>query len=64
MIKSSIKEKLDSPDFQADHQAAKAQRLDGSGNGLLLDNRFVDWSKGNDPGKHMLYLHGKPGAGK
>lgn len=64
-IKSSIEEKLDAPDYETDHQTAARQRFAGSGDGVLQDKRFLEWSRGQDKEKHnILYLHGKPGAGK
>ncbi|KAK0627418.1 hypothetical protein B0T14DRAFT_135829 [Immersiella caudata] len=63
-IKLSIEMKLDVPTYTADHQEAKRNRLPSTGDGILKDDRFVEWCKGLDQATHLLYVHGKPGAGK
>ena len=62
-IKSSIAGKLDTPDHEADHQQTLGKRFAQSGQGLLQDQRFLDWYQGRDRTGCILYLHGKPGAG-
>ena len=64
VLRSSIEEKLAAPNYKADHQEAVRQRFVGSGEGILQDKRFLEWAEGQDAVKHILYLHGKPGAGK
>ncbi|KAH8880581.1 hypothetical protein GQ53DRAFT_669656, partial [Thozetella sp. PMI_491] len=63
-MESSIEEKLNPPDYKADYYSAEKQRFSGSGDGMLKNELFLEWSHGHDRTKNILYLHGKPGAGK
>lgn len=65
-IRSSIKEKLNAPDFLADHGRATEQHFSGSGHWVLTDSLFLEWSTGlsENLNDQFLYLHGKPGTGE
>jgi len=65
-IKTSLAEKLAAPDYESEYQEAVKRRAESptSGAWILDDPAFLEWSQGRTSSTRVLYLHGKPGAGK
>lgn len=59
-----LKQKLAPPDYEADHQGASDQRYLGSGEWLLREPLFRQWSASRMLPDTALYIHGMPGAGE
>ncbi|KAH0537126.1 hypothetical protein FGG08_006059 [Glutinoglossum americanum] len=63
--KSVVTAKLDPPDYEADQQAASAQRhCTSSGDWVLGEASFASWIHDDALPSGTLYLHGIPGSGK
>jgi hypothetical protein len=61
---SMVMEKLNPADSEDDQMTAVEQRHDdASGEWILSDDTFLDWSDTARDGNPQLYLHGAPGAG-
>jgi hypothetical protein len=59
-----LTQKLEPPDYEADHQGASEQRHAGSGDWFLKESLFQKWSTSRMMPDTALYVHGMPGAGK
>ncbi|ETS80318.1 hypothetical protein PFICI_07847 [Pestalotiopsis fici W106-1] len=59
-----LTQKLEPPDYEADHQGASEQRYHESGSWFLREPLFLRWSTSQTLPNTTLYIHGMPGAGK
>ncbi|KAK4181968.1 hypothetical protein QBC35DRAFT_396889, partial [Podospora australis] len=63
--RKSIRDRLNAPDYEMDHQlAAQKRHRKSSGNWSTDDPRFQQWLDGAPQQNDTLYLHGSPGSGK
>jgi hypothetical protein len=63
--RSFIIGKLDAPNHAYDLDRASAERRGSSTGNWILDNpTFLEWSDTSSPGHCMLHVHGSPGTGK
>jgi hypothetical protein len=60
-----VQRKLDVPDFLKDHEhASQMRQTSSSGNWILLDPGFQEWSELDTFSSKHFYLNGIPGAGE
>jgi len=60
-----VQRKLDAPDFLKDHEhASQMRQTSTSGNWILLDPVFQEWSEVDTFSSKRFYLNGIPGAGE
>jgi hypothetical protein len=62
--KSVVVQNLGHPDYDADQRLAAKNRFATSGDWVLQEAAFLNWLNGQDSAHSMLYVHGKPGAGR
>lgn len=64
--RTAMKFRLCAPDYKADHEAVRSQRLlSSSGDWVISDEAFVGWLQrtGSSATRRVLYLSGGPGCG-
>ncbi|KAG7403063.1 Vegetative incompatibility protein HET-E-1 [Fusarium oxysporum f. sp. raphani] len=61
---SEFRDKLQTADYQTDHEISTKDRSGASGDWIFNNDKFQTWHDKSLPNHGILYVNGKPGAGK